>query len=226
MGLLRIVLAAAAAVVVLVLSGGAGAQSPTLFGVVGPGFSIRLSDASGAPVKHLEPGTYTIQVQDQADQHNFHLTGPGVDRATDIEETGTFVWTVTVVDGSYHFQCDPHPTTMFGNLTVGNVAPPSAPKPPAAKPVQLVGSVGPGKRIVLARAGATVRLASLKAGAALLRVSDRSATDNFHLTGPGVNRATARTGRAIVTWRLALKRGRYAYRSDATPSLDGSFRVL
>ena len=87
-------------------------------------------------------------------------------------------------------------------------------------------SVGPGKRIALARAGAAVRVASVKAGAATLRVSDRSPVDNFHLTGPGVNRATSRAGKATATWRLTLKRGRYLYRSDATPSLRGSFRVL
>jgi hypothetical protein len=221
----RIALLAVALLAVPVLAGGAGAQSPTLFGVVGPGFSIRLSDAAGAPVQHLDPGSYTIQVQDQSDQHNFHLTGPGVDQATDVEQIGTTTWTVTFIDGSYHFQCDPHSTTMFGNFTVGDV-PPSLPKPPAPKPAQLTGSVGPGKRISLTRAGARARLATLKAGAAVLRVSDRSATENFHLTGPGVNRATARAGTATVTWRLNLRRGLYAYRSDATPSLKGSFRVL
>jgi hypothetical protein len=58
-----------------------------------------------------------------------------------------------------------------------------------------------------------------------IRVSDRSATDNFHLVGPGVNRATTRLGKATVTWRLTLKRGLYTYRSDATPALRGTVRV-
>jgi hypothetical protein len=58
-----------------------------------------------------------------------------------------------------------------------------------------------------------------------MRVSDRSATDNFHLIGAGVNRATTRLGKTTATWRVKLKRGLYAYRSDATPSLKGSVRV-
>jgi hypothetical protein len=220
----RVALAAAVAVAVLGAAGGAGAQGLTLTGVVGPGFTIRLTDSTGAAVKHLEPGTYTIQVQDLSPEHNFHLTGPGVDQATDVETTGTVTWTVTFTDGSYHFQCDPHQTTMFGNFTVGNTPLP-APKPPAAKPLQLTGSVGPGKRIALTRAGAKLRVASIKAGAVVIRVSDRSATDNFHLIGPGVNRSTTRLGKTTATWRLNLKRGLYAYRSDATPSLKSSVRV-
>jgi hypothetical protein len=221
---MRVALAAAVAVAVFGAAGGAGAQGLTLTGVVGPGFTIRLTDSTGVAVKHLEPGTYTIQVQDLSPEHNFHLTGPGVDQATDVETTGTVTWTVTFTDGSYHFQCDPHQTTMFGNFTVGNTPLP-APKPPAAKPLQLTGSVGPGKRIALTRAGAKLRVASIKAGAVVIRVSDRSATDNFHLMGPGVNRSTTRLGKTTATWRLNLKRGLYAYRSDATPSLKSSVRV-
>jgi hypothetical protein len=56
-------------------------------------------------------------------------------------------------------------------------------------------------------------------------VRDLSTKDNFHLTGPGVDRATSRAGKATVTWRLTLKRGLYVYRSDASPRLRGSFRV-
>jgi hypothetical protein len=223
---LRVAFAAVAASVtaLLVSVGGAGAQTPTLFGVVGPGFSIRFSDAGGAPVKSLQPGTYTIQIQDQSPEHNFHLTGPGVDQATDVEQTGTFTWTVTLTDGRYHFQCDPHATTMFGNFTVGT-PPPTTTTPPPAKPtpVRLAGAVGPGKRISLMRAGA--RFASVKAGPAVIVVNDRSAADNFHLIGPGVNRTTKKAGRTTVTWRVTLKRGLYTFRSDATARLKGSFRV-
>jgi spore coat protein U-like protein len=225
MGTIRVALAAGAVLAALGVAGGAGAQSQTLTGVVGPGFTIRLTDSTGSPVKQLDPGTYTIQVQDLSDQHNFHLTGPGVDQATEVETTGTVTWTVTFSAGTYHFQCDPHHTTMFGNFTVGSAPPPPTPKPPPAKPVQLAGSVGPGKRIALTRAGAKLRVATLRAGPVVVRVSDRSAADNFHLVGPGVNRATTRLGRTTATWRLMLKRGLYAYRSDATPSLKGSLRV-
>ena len=196
----------------------------TLNATVGPGFTIGMKKGS-SKVTSLRAGSYTIKVSDKSNIHNFHLTGPGVDQATDVEGTGTVTWTVTFTAGAYHFQCDPHHTTMFGNFNVGTAPPPPAPRPPAAKPVQLTGSVGPGKRIALTRAGAKRRVASLKAGAVIVRVSDRSATDNFHLVGPGVNRATTRLGKRTATWRLTLKRGLYAYRSDATPSLKGSVRV-
>jgi plastocyanin len=220
---MRLLLTAAAAAAVLVFASGAGAQSPTLFGTVGPGFQIKLADASGNPVTHLDPGTYTIQIEDKADIHNFHLTGPGVDKATDIEQTGTFLWTVTFTNGTYRYQCDPHFTTMRGTFTVGT-APPATPPPPAAT-TKHSGSVGPGKRIAVRRAGATVRVATLKAGAAVLVVRDLSATDNFHLIGPGVNRTTTKAGKGTFTWKLALKAGLYRYRSDATATLKGSFRV-
>jgi len=73
------------------------------------------------------------------------------------------------------------------------------------------------------RAGA--RFASVKAGPAVIVVKDRSAADNFHLIGPGVNRTTTKAGRTTVTWRVALKKGLYRFRSDATATLKGSFRV-
>ena len=63
MGMFRVALAAGAVLAVLGSAGGAGAQSQTLTGVVGPGFTIRLNDSTGAPVKQLDPGTYTIQVR-------------------------------------------------------------------------------------------------------------------------------------------------------------------
>ena len=205
----------------LVLAGGASAQSPTLFGTVGPGFSIRFADGSGNPVRNLDPGTYTIRIEDKADIHNFHLTGPGVDQATEIEETGTVTWTVTLVAGKYHYQCDPHASTIRGDFTVGRPA--VTPPPPATKPVQLSAVVGPAARIAVTRLGALVK--TLPAGPVVLVVSDRSAKDNFHLSGPGVNRATTKAGRATATWKLTLRAGLYTYRSDATRTLRGTFRV-
>ena len=184
------------------------------------------STYQGRPVQHLVPGTYTISIRDLSPEHNFHLVGPGVDQATDVEEQGTFTWTVTIVAGTYNFRCDPHATTMRGSFTAGAAAPPpttTSSLPPAPRPVSLAGAVGPGKRITVTRAGAKV--ASVKAGPVVLTVRDRSAADNFHLKGPGVNRATTRAGRSTATWRLTLRRGLYTYRSDATPRLKGSFRA-
>jgi hypothetical protein len=52
--------------------------------------------------------------------HNFHLTGPGVDRKTGINFTGRRRWSpVRLSNGTYTFLCDRHPTTMRKTFTVG-----------------------------------------------------------------------------------------------------------
>ena len=94
------------------------ASGTTLTASVGPGFEISLTDADGSDVTTLAAGTYTIDVDDQSDAHNFHLTGTGVDEMTDVGGTGTDTWTVTLEAGSYHFQCDPHASTMNGDFEV------------------------------------------------------------------------------------------------------------
>ena len=90
----------------------------TLQASVGPGFEISLKDANGNDVTTLAAGTYTITVDDQADIHNFHLTGPGVDEDSGVSDTGMSTWTVTFKAGSYHFQCDPHSSSMNGDFDV------------------------------------------------------------------------------------------------------------
>jgi len=90
----------------------------TLTASVGPGFDISLTGADGAAVSTLPAGDYTIEVDDQSDAHNFHLTGPGVDETTDVGGTGTDTWMETLEAGSYHLQCDPHASTMNGDFEV------------------------------------------------------------------------------------------------------------
>jgi plastocyanin len=94
------------------------ASGSTLSGSVGPGFEISLTGPDGADVTTLEAGTYTIEVNDQSDIHNFHLTGPGVDESTEVGETGTTTWTVTLQSGTYTFVCDPHASSMNGSFEV------------------------------------------------------------------------------------------------------------
>ena len=94
------------------------ASGTTLSASVGPGFDISLKDADGADVTTLTAGTYTIEVDDRSDIHNFHLSGPGVDEATEVGETGMTSWQVTFEAGSYHFQCDPHASQMNGDFEV------------------------------------------------------------------------------------------------------------
>ena len=94
--------------------GGSGGGT-TLNGSVGPGFDISLDGTDG-----LTAGSYTIAVNDQSDQHNFHLTGPGgVDVATDVAATGEESFDVDLEAGEYTFVCDPHASQMTGSFTVG-----------------------------------------------------------------------------------------------------------
>ena len=94
------------------------ASGDTLQASVGPGFEISLKDSNGQDVTSVAAGTYTITVDDQSDIHNFHLTGEGVDETTDVSGTGKDTWTVTLEAGSYHFQCDPHSSSMNGDFDV------------------------------------------------------------------------------------------------------------
>jgi plastocyanin len=103
----------------------------TLQASVGPGYAISLTQ-NGTKVTHLDPGTYTISVDDKADVHNFHLTGPGVDQSTAVDAITTATWTVTFQDGTYNYICDAHPTTLSGKFTVGAVqTTTTTPAPPA-----------------------------------------------------------------------------------------------
>jgi copper binding plastocyanin/azurin family protein len=196
----------------------ARADNPRLVATVGTNdaFVITLRDANGNAVTHLDPGTYDIVVRDVSELHNFHLRGPGVDEATIPEETQTVTWTVTLTDGTYTYQCDPHSSLMRGSFTVGNVPPPPA-------PVALSAAVGPRRTITLRDAYGKVK--TIAAGQFVLTVNDRSRIDNFHLTGAGVNRKTGVAFRGRVTWKLSLLPGRYAYRSDKHKSLRGTFTV-
>lgn len=82
-------------------------------GTVGPGFDISMSGADG-----LAPGAVTIAVTDNAPNHNFHLTGPGVDVKTDVGGEGEESFDVTLEPGEYTFVCDPHASSMNGSFTV------------------------------------------------------------------------------------------------------------
>jgi hypothetical protein len=75
-------------------------------------------------VTSLTAGTYQIEVHDNSAIHDFHLSGPGVNQTTGVDDITTVTWTVTFQAGSYSFACDPHASVMHGAFTV-SAAPPS-----------------------------------------------------------------------------------------------------
>jgi plastocyanin len=209
--LLFLIVVGTGAVVLVPLGVGAG---PTLTGVVGPAFTISLSGPNGA-VTQLDPGPYTIQVQDLAPDHNFHLRGTGVNEATGLEEVENVTWEVTFANGLYTLVCDAHPVSMRKTFRVG--AAPAVPK--------LYGTVGPGRTIKLGKK-AGGKSATVTAGAYSIVVSDRSKTESFHLIGPGVNKKTGKAFKGTATWRVTLRKGgMYRYYSDARPTLAGVLRA-
>ena len=106
-----------AAVALVVAAPAASKGSAGLTGEVGPGFTIEVK-MGGKDLKTLKAGTYTIKVQDKASIHDFHLKGPGVNKATSVSGTGAQTWTLKLTKGTYTYQCDPHSASMHGSFKV------------------------------------------------------------------------------------------------------------
>jgi hypothetical protein len=203
---------------------GSRADTGQLIGDVGQGdsYTIFLKDASGAVVKHLDPGTYTLLLRDHSDLHNFDFNGPGVSVSTDITAIENKTFTVTLTDGTYFFRCDAHPVQMKGSFTVGtatSTTTTTTSTPPPAPATKLTGAIGPGTKLSLKPTS------GLSAGKAKLTISDLSAADGFKLIGPGVTRSTGVTFKGKVTWTVTLKAGTYSYSSITHPTRKHSFRV-
>ena len=98
---------------------GSAASSKTFNGTVGPGFTIGLT-SNGKKVTKLKAGVpYRFVISDRASIHDFHLSGPGLNRVlTGVEFMGTKSFVLTLKKGSYHFVCDPHAPIMHGSFTV------------------------------------------------------------------------------------------------------------
>jgi hypothetical protein len=197
----------------------------TLNCTVGPGFTI----SSDAP-DGLAAGTYTWSIHDKSDAHNCDLVGTGC--SSEVEFVGDTSCTVTLQAGTtYTFRCDAHPTTMRGVFTTAGGAPPPPPPPapppppPPAKPQKLsarIGEVGP----PMLTTPSGKKVTKLVAGKYTLVVKDTSANHNFRLRGPGVNRATGIATKRTYTWKLTFRRGTYAYRDDAKPTVKKTFKVV
>jgi plastocyanin len=112
----------------LVLAGTAfsrATSTPTLKGVVGPGFTISLKKAGrSVKGKTLKAGTYKFVISDKSDFHNFtlerekprkphfefHITTTGF--------TGSKTKTITLKPGSWRFYCSIHEAMMHGDFKV------------------------------------------------------------------------------------------------------------
>jgi plastocyanin len=216
---MRFALIATALALGLVAAAPTGAADGQLVGSVGPGFGISVKDASGADVKHLDPGTYTLLVHDLSDEHNFHLSGPGVDVSTDVIFTGDKTFTITVKNGTYNFVCDAHPSRMLGSFTAGDAPPPptttTTNPPPVVRSLTL--RVGPGRTLTVPT--------KLAAGRYAITAKDGTAADNLHLKGPGVDRKTGVAFKGQVRWTVTLRPGNYRVYSDAHRTLARTIRV-
>ena len=93
------------------------AATPTLKGTVGPGYTITLTQG-GKKVIKLKAGIYVFKIADKANTHNFHLTGPGVNKLTTVKAKGNYTWKLKLKKGTYKFVCDPHKAFMKGSFTV------------------------------------------------------------------------------------------------------------
>ena len=150
----RLVVTGACLAALLLPSAAARADNPLLEGFVGANdsFSISLLDASGTRVTHLDAGSYTIKIHDLSELHDFHLSGPGVDQATSVDDKQEVTWTVTLTNGTYTFVCDPHASFMKGSFTVGSAQPPPPPPPRKCKVPRVIGKKLPTARQAITRA--------------------------------------------------------------------------
>ena len=208
------------------------AQNVKLVGTVGPGFFIILEDAQGNRVTNLEPGTYDIQVADLSEEHNFHLVGPGVDRLTPVGAAITETWTVTLTDGTYRYNCDPHLTMMRGSFTVGNAPPPPppAPSPTVVTPKsKLVLTSGP-RFVITLKTAAGKAVKRMKRGTYRVTVRDRGRIHNAHVIAPGYNRKTSPlTLTGTQTWKVKLARTgtlRFLCDPHASTGMKGSAKIV
>jgi len=113
-------LALGALAVFLFASAGSAKTMGTLKGEVYPNsqFKIEMETASGKDLKTVKAGTYKLKIEDKATIHNFHLTGPGINKSTSVGGTGEQTWTVTLKKGTYKYVCDPHSSQMKGSFKV------------------------------------------------------------------------------------------------------------
>lgn len=88
-----------------------------LVATVGPSNTISLT-RNGARVRTLTAGAYIVVVRDRSKRHNFHLTGPGVNRRTAVGRTGTVTWNLRLGAGTFRYVSDPQAKRVRGTFVV------------------------------------------------------------------------------------------------------------
>ena len=121
--LLALAILAAVALTAAGTAFGHASSTPTLKGVVGPGYSIKLTKG-GKRIESLKAGTYKFVITDRSTYHNFtverekpskpklekHLTGTAF--------MGTKTVEMTLKPGSWSFYCSNHEAQMHGDFKV------------------------------------------------------------------------------------------------------------
>jgi hypothetical protein len=99
------------------------ASTPTLKGVVGPGYSISLK-MGGKKVKTLKAGKYKIVISDKSSFHNFtlereHPSAPKLEKhITSVSFMGTKTLTWTLKPGTWRAYCSVHEALMHQDFKV------------------------------------------------------------------------------------------------------------
>lgn len=119
-------LAAAVAAAALAIAGaalGSSSSTPTLKGVVGPGYSVSLTKG-GKKVTSLKAGKYKIVVGDKSSIHNTVLerekpSKPKLEKdLTGTGFTGSKTVVMTLKPGSWRFYCSVHESQMHQDFKV------------------------------------------------------------------------------------------------------------
>jgi plastocyanin len=109
----------------LVLAGTAlsrSARTPTLKGVVGPGYSIKLTK-NGVKVTSLKAGFYRFVITDKSSFHNFTIEREKPVKIEKHLSTTAFTGTtkgivVNLKPGKWKYYCSVHESQMFGFFKV------------------------------------------------------------------------------------------------------------
>jgi plastocyanin len=121
--LIALAVLAAAALTVAGTALSRTAATPTLKGVVGPGYTIKLTKG-GKRVKSLKAGTYKFVVSDKSTFHNFTVerekpSKPKIEKhITSTAFKGRKTLVMKLRPGSWRFYCSVHEAQMHGDFTV------------------------------------------------------------------------------------------------------------